>query len=138
MSFVVPAYNEEEYLPACLESIVRQTRACGITTEVIVVNNASTDGTRAVALAFPGVTLVDEPRKGLTHARQAGFDACSGELVANVDADSRLPDGWLAEVLREFASRPAMLALSGPLVYYDLPPGKSALVRFFYGTAWVA
>ena len=92
ISFVVPAFNEEAYLSACVESILRQTRVCGVSTEIVVVNNASNDRTREIALAFSEVKLVDEPRKGLTHARQAGFDACTGELIANVDADSRLPD----------------------------------------------
>ena len=46
LSFVVPAYNEEAYLPACLESILAQTRELGDAVEIIVVNNASTDRTR--------------------------------------------------------------------------------------------
>lgn len=136
LSFVIPAYNEEAYLPACVESILRQTATCGITTEIVVVNNASTDNTRDIALRYPQVKLIDEPRKGLTRARQAGFDACSGELIANVDADSRLPDGWLATVIAEFDANPKMLALSGPLVYYDLSPSQSLLVRIFYMMAW--
>ncbi len=136
LSFVIPAYNEEAYLPACLESILRQTSACGVSTEIIVVNNASTDGTRDVALSYPAIQLVDEPRKGLTHARQAGFDSCTGELIANVDADSRLPEGWVAQVLDTFQRNPSLLALSGPLVYYDLTPRQSLLVRVFYGMAW--
>ena len=45
LSFVIPAYNEEAYLPACLESIVAQTKDLeGV--EIIVVNNASSDRTR--------------------------------------------------------------------------------------------
>ena len=80
LSFVVPAYNEETYLPACLESILAQTRELGDDVEIIVVNNASTDRTREVALGYPGVKVVDEPRKGLTFARQAGFAASKGEL----------------------------------------------------------
>lgn len=136
MSFVVPAYNEEAYLPACLESILRETRNCNISTEIIVVNNASTDRTREIALSYPEVKLVDEPRKGLTHARQAGFDACSGELIANIDADSRMPDGWLRQVCEAFAGSPKLLALSGPLVYYDLTARQSLLVRGFYAMAW--
>ena len=62
LSFVVPAYNEEAYLPACLQSILSQTAAYPGQTEIIVVNNASTDRTRELALSFPGVTVVDEPR----------------------------------------------------------------------------
>ena len=72
LSFVVPAYNEEAYLADCLDSILSQTRPLSIPTEIIVVNNASTDGTAAILERYPGVILVDEPRKGLTHARQAG------------------------------------------------------------------
>ena len=103
LSFVVPAYNEEAYLPACLDSILAQTRTLpqGVT-EIIVVNNASTARTREVALSYPGVIVVDETRKGLTFARQAGFAASSGELIANVDSDSRLTPGWVDRVLSTF------------------------------------
>src|SRR5580693_9748636 len=119
LSFVVPAYNEEAYLPACLESILSQidprtTNLPAGTCEIIVVNNASTDRTREVALRYPGVTVVDEPRKGLTFARQAGFAASTGELIANVDADSRLTPGWVDRVLTEFARDPKLVSLSGP------------------------
>lgn len=138
LSFVIPAYNEEAYLPACLESILEQTRGLDVETELIVVNNASSDRTREVALKYPGVTVVDEPRKGLTFARQAGFCASSGELVANVDADSRLTPGWVAKVLETFRENPEMVALSGPLVYYDLTGFERVLVRVFYTTAWVS
>ncbi len=137
LSFVVPAYNEEVYLPRCLESILLETAGAQVSTEVIVVNNASTDGTCEVAMRYPGVRIIEQPIKGLTHARQAGFLACSGELIANVDADSQLPEGWLKQVLAEFEVRPKMVALSGPLVYYDLTPLQGQLVKVFYGLAWV-
>ena len=146
ISFVVPAYNEEAYLPACLDAILAQTRTlpAGLSAddiEIIVVNNASTDRTRDVALSYPGVTVVDEPRKGLTFARQAGFAASTGALIANVDADSRLTPGWLAQVLTTFAEPTApnklpLAALSGPILYYDLTPRQRVLVHVFYLTAW--
>jgi glycosyltransferase involved in cell wall biosynthesis len=152
ISFVVPAYNEEAYLPACLDAILAQTRTlpAGLSAddiEIIVVNNASTDRTRDVALSYPGVTVVDEPRKGLTFARQAGFAASTGALIANVDADSRLTPGWLAQVLSTFAEAESkaeptspnklpLAALSGPILYYDLTPRQRVLVHVFYLTAW--
>ena len=132
LSFVIPAYNEEAYLPACLESIRRELARGNVSAEIIVVNNASTDRTRDIALATPGVTLVDEPRKGLTYARQAGFEASTGALIANVDSDSRLPEGWLAQVLSTFTAEPDIVALSGPVVYYDLTPRQALLVQLFY------
>lgn len=135
LSFVVPAYNEEAYLPACLESIVGQTRELGDAVEIIVVNNASTDRTRAVALAAPGVRVVDEPRKGLTFARQAGFAASTGDLIANVDSDARLTPGWVARVMREFGKNPRLMSLSGPLVYYDMSSTQQLAVQAFY---WLA
>ncbi len=137
LSFVIPAYNEEAYLSACLQSILEQTRDLVIPAEIIVVNNASTDNTRQVALSFPGIVLIDEPRKGLTHARQAGFAASTGDLIANVDADSRLTPGWVLKVLSTFAENPTLAALSGPLLYYELTPVQNSLVRIFYAAAWL-
>ena len=137
LSFVIPAYNEERYLPACLESILAQTAGLPEAVEIIVVNNASSDRTREVALRYPGVRCVDELRKGLPFARQAGFLASSGELIANVDADSRLTEGWVAKVLAEFAAHDELAALSGPVVYYDLTPSQQVSVRLFYALAFV-
>jgi glycosyltransferase involved in cell wall biosynthesis len=137
LSFVIPAYNEEAYLAACLDSILAQTRELGDATEIIVVNNASTDRTREVALRYPGVRLVDEARKGLTFARQAGFAASTGDLIANVDSDSRLTPGWVAQVLAAFQDEPNLVALSGPLVYYDLTSRQRVSVRTFYAIAFL-
>jgi len=137
LSFVVPAYNEEAYLPACLESILAQTRELGEPVEIIVVNNASTDRTREVALGYSGVRVVDEPHKGLTFARQAGFAASTGELIANVDSDSRLTSGWVEKVLATFAAEPKIVSLSGPFIYYDLTSWQRVSVRLFYMVAFV-
>ncbi len=150
LSFVVPAYNEEAYLPSCLDSILAQTRTLPPgTCEIIVVNNASTDRTRDVVLTYlhSGVKLIDEPRKGLTFARQAGFAASTGSLIANVDADSRLTPHWVSNVLRTFADADArahanlhtkpLAALSGPVIYYDLTPRQRLIVHVFYLTAWI-
>ena len=137
LSFVIPAYNEAAYLPDCLESILEQTREMRDTTEIIVVNNASSDQTGAIATSYPGVRVVDELRKGLPFARQAGYLESSGDLIANVDADSRLTPGWVEQVFAAFAEEPEMVALSGPVVYYDLTPRQALLVRVFYFTAWL-
>ncbi|MFZ2101334.1 MAG: glycosyltransferase family 2 protein [Oricola sp.] len=137
ISFVVPAYNEQDYVGACLESIMRELDGAGCEAEVIVVNNASTDATRERALAVPGVTVIDEPRKGLVRARQAGYVASTGDLVANIDSDTRLTPGWLNTVLREFSANPDLAALSGPLIYYDMGRFGRAMVRLFYVGGYV-
>ncbi len=136
ISFVVPAYNEEAYLGRCLQAILAQTDDSPEKFDIVVVNNASTDGTRALAASFPRVRVVDEPRKGLTYARQAGFDASVGDLIANVDADSVLTPGWVAEVVRSFEENPKLAALSGPVIYYELTAQQRVLVRVYYFIAW--
>jgi glycosyltransferase involved in cell wall biosynthesis len=138
LSFVVPAFNEESYLDDCLEAILKQTAKLLVgQTEIVVVNNASTDRTREIALRYPGVIVVDEPRKGLTFARQAGFLNTSGTLIANVDADSRLTPGWVDQVLAAFAADSNLVALSGPFTYYELTPMQQIGVRGFYLIAWL-
>src|SRR4051794_28325120 len=132
ISFVVPAYNEEILLPVCLEAIRAEIERTGVDAEVIVVDNASTDRTADIAAGTPGVILVHEPKKGLVQARKAGFEASSGELVANIDADTILPPGWLHRVLSEFAGDPDLVTVSGPYDYYDVPTHIRAAARLFY------
>jgi glycosyltransferase involved in cell wall biosynthesis len=142
ISFVVPAYNEEALLARSLnairEEIFRNGLVIGQDAEVIVVNNASTDRTAQVAAAVEGVIVVDEPRKGLVQARWRGFIASSGELIANIDADTVIPPGWLAEVLAQFARSRKLVGLSGPYVYYDVPSRVNLVVGAYYRLAFLA
>ena len=97
----MPVYNEEKYIGDCLKSIVDNRTPDFL--EVIVIDNASTDGTSAVAKQFPGVRVVHEPEKGLTKARQRGLMEAKGDLVAYIDADTRVAPGWITSMLAEFA-----------------------------------
>jgi glycosyltransferase involved in cell wall biosynthesis len=137
LAFVVPAYNEEALIGRCLASILREIETTGCRAEVVVVNNASTDRTREIASSFPKVRVVDEPIKGLVQARHAGLMASSAELVANVDADTMLPEGWITTVLQSFAADKNLVALSGPFIYYDLSEFRRVLVRIYYYLAFV-
>jgi glycosyltransferase involved in cell wall biosynthesis len=118
ISLIIPAHNEEGYLPACLDAIMRNV--AGKALEIIVVDNNSTDGTRQVIERYPGVTYVFEPRKGITRARQRGFLAASGDILAYVDADTRPPEGWIEQILEQFGSHEKLACLSGPYSFYDV------------------
>lgn len=131
-SFVVPAYNEEALLPDCLRAIQTEVARVGASAEIVVVDNASTDRTSEVARSFPGVTVVHEPRKGLVQARKAGFEASSGVLVANIDADTLVPHGWIDRVEAEFAGDAELVTISGPYDYYDVPMRIRLAARLFY------
>ncbi len=142
ISFVVPAYNEQVLLPRSLQAIrdeiERAGQKLGEDAEIIVVNNASTDATREVAEAIAGVRVVDEPRKGLVQARWCGFEHSTGALIANIDADTIIPPGWLTEVLRQFERSKNLVGLSGPYVYYGVPAKINLVVAAYYRMAWLA
>ncbi len=142
ISFVVPAYNEQALLTRSLtairDEIKRAGQVLGRDAEIIVVNNASTDRTREVAEAVEGVRVVDEPRKGLVQARWCGFQASTGELIANIDADTIIPPGWLSEVLRQFERGKELVALSGPYIYYGVPTKVNLVVAGYYRMAYLA
>jgi glycosyltransferase involved in cell wall biosynthesis len=132
LAFVIPAYNEEALVGQCLESVLREIKRSGVDAEVVVVNNASTDRTGEIARGYPDVRVVDEPKKGLVNARHAGFEATTAEIVANIDSDTMLTEGWIDTVLKNFAADPKLVGLSGPFIYYDLSGWNRFLVRLFY------
>ena len=132
LSIVIPAYNEEKNINKCLESISKEMSGKDYDVEIVVANNASTDNTKAVVASFPNVKVVDEPRKGIVWARRAGFNASTGDLIANIDADTILTPGWIDTVFKEFKKNPNLIALSGPYVYYDLSVWQNFLIKFYY------
>lgn len=132
ISFVIPAYNEEHYIADCLETVLKRIEETGVDAEVIVVNNASTDHTREVVSHFKKVQLIDEPEKGLSCARQAGFLASKGELIANIDADTHLPKGWIETVIKSFDNNKKLVALSGPQIFYDVSTWILFYAALFY------
>jgi glycosyltransferase involved in cell wall biosynthesis len=138
VSFVVPAYNEEALIRSCLASIMAEISRTGCRAEIIVVNNASTDGTRGIASSIPGVVVIDEPQRGLVPARRAGCLAANGRLIANIDADTMLPEGWLRTALSEFARSPDLVALSGPFIHYDMSRSVRLVVAGFYRIAFIS
>jgi len=136
LSFVIPAYNEAANIERCVAAIDAELRRRPLPAEIVVVDNASTDATADIASRLPGVQVVREPRKGITFARQAGLERSSGELVANIDADTRLPAGWLDRVLAEFDRDPALLCVSGPHVYDEAAWSVRVSTRLFYIVAF--
>lgn len=115
ISIVIPAYNEEGVLAETLRHATTQAYP---DYEVIVVNNASTDGTDAIARSFLNVRVVLEPNKGLLHARERGRTEATGELIANMDADCLPAPDWLTRGAQAFV-HPHVVAITGPYDYYD-------------------
>jgi glycosyltransferase involved in cell wall biosynthesis len=117
VSIIIPVYNEGDHLAACLSAIAEQTVAPH---EVIVIDNNSTDNSRHVAARFPFVTLITEKKQGVVHARDAGFNLASGDIIGRIDADTMIEPGWIATVQKLFEGS-ALDAVSGAVSYHDLP-----------------
>ena len=116
VSVIVPARNEEACLGACLESLVTQA---GVSFEIIVVNDASTDRTREIAKSFPRVRVVDAdpPPPGWTgknNAMAAGSRVADGEWLLFTDADTVHFPGSLARAVAEAKQHGAALLSYSP------------------------
>ena len=98
-SIVVPAYDEERYLPRCLDAIHRSIAQLGEDVEIIVVDNESHDGTVAVAREH-GARVVTETAKNLSCIRNRGAQAARGRYLVFVDADSYMSSAMLTEIRR--------------------------------------
>ena len=127
ISAIVCAYNEAGSLSPCLFSLRAQTRPPD---EIIVIDNACTDGTGDVARAVPGVTVIREPRKGLVMARETARRAARGDVLAYLDADCRAPLCWLESVERQFGADD-VVAVTGPYRFFDWDLSGRALIRLY-------
>jgi glycosyltransferase involved in cell wall biosynthesis len=129
VSIVIPVYNEVDHLAACLRAIATQTVQ---PYEVIVVDNNSTDGSAALAVNFPFVSVVHEYRQGVVHARKRGFDVARGDIIGRIDADTIIAADWIATLQRIFADD-QIDAVSGSVYYYDVSsPRLSGIFDLFF------
>jgi GT2 family glycosyltransferase len=118
VSVVVVNWNRKELLRACLASLARQT---GVESETIVVDNGSTDGSADLAAGEFGARVIRNSRnRGFCAANNQGIAAARGEFIALLNNDAEAEPGWLAALLRVFASRPGVgMAASKVLVWED-------------------
>ncbi|MBA3758843.1 glycosyltransferase family 2 protein [Candidatus Saccharibacteria bacterium] len=117
LSLVIPVYNEEHHIGPCLDAIAAQTDKPD---EVIVVDNNSSDKTLEIAKLYPFVSILTEKKQGVVHARNTGFNAARGDVIARIDADTLLPPNWTGSIRKAFNNQKTD-AVTGPVYYYDMP-----------------
>ena len=129
LSVVVPAYNEEEAIGPCLDSLIGQL---DFIREIIVVDNNSTDETVDIVLSYakqiPEISLISEPQQGLVYARNTGLDTATGEAIARIDSDTITPPHWARTVVEflQHDTEQRWAALCGRGEAYGLPYGDAA------------
>ena len=115
VSIIIPMYNSEDYIEACIESIFSinypQDKF-----EVIIVDNGSTDQSLEIVKRYP-VKVISCPEGNISKVRNVGATIAKGNIFAFVDSDCAVGNGWLSAAV-EILSRPGVVATGSG---YKLP-----------------
>lgn len=107
VSIIVPCYQQAEFLPDTLNSILAQTYSDW---ECIIVNDGSTDNTKEVAASFcdkdSRFRYVEQQNKGLATARNNGIKASCGQFILPLDADDMIGPTYLEKAIKHFLDQP--------------------------------
>ncbi|MEP7288990.1 MAG: glycosyltransferase family 2 protein [Chloroflexota bacterium] len=138
ISIVIPAYNEEKTILPCLYSLAQQQ---ALPDEIIVVNNASRDRTAELVQQFIAnhpqlsIKLLHEAKKGVHHAREAGWRTASGDIIVQLDADEVLAPNWLAKIKQILAANPQLDVIGGAY-RFENPPLIIWLTQVLYNVIY--
>lgn len=124
ISVVIPAYNNAATLGECIAALEPRSEVL----EVIVVDDASTDGTAAVAAEMDVRVLRLERNSGPAAARNLGAREAKGELVFFVDADVVLRPGMIPRMRQNFSTHPEYAAVFGS--YDAMPRARSVVSQY--------
>ena len=104
VSIVTPSLNQKEFLPAAIESVLRQEYP---RLEYLVVDGGSTDGSLEILRSYEGrLRWISEPDTGQANAINKGFRRCSGEIVAWINSDDVLLKGAVEKAVKAFRREP--------------------------------
>lgn len=141
LTVIVPAYNVEQYIGGCIDSIRRQR--FDISYEIIAINDGSTDGTEGLlcdlAKSVSALRVINQPNSGLSAARNTGISEARGRFILFVDSDDELPPdafGILVPAIRSSGADAVLgnwgrMSLDGRI----LGPGETART---HGAPWGA
>ena len=114
ISVIVPIYNVERYLPACIESILRQTYG---DIELLLVDDGSPDGCALICDDYAAkdrrITVIHKKNAGVSSARNAGLDRAGGDFIGFVDPDDHIRPTMYEEMLSAMERTGADLAVCG-------------------------
>jgi glycosyltransferase involved in cell wall biosynthesis len=121
VSVTICTYNRSDMLAEALESVLCGQSQQGVRYEVLVVDNNSTDATRAVVEEFirqghSNLRYLFEGRQGLSFARNAGIAAARAPIVAFTDDDVRVSSDWIATIKQSLDEHPEVDCVGGPVL----------------------
>ncbi len=139
VSVIIPAYNSERFLGEAISSVMAQQ----VPTEIFVVDDGSTDGTKDVARKFP-VTYLYQANSGQASARNLGAQACRGDFIAFLDSDDLWPENKLQVQLKYLQEKSDIDMIFGHAsqfrdgVYDKALPAKLASTMLIRRSSWEA
>jgi glycosyltransferase involved in cell wall biosynthesis len=110
VSVVIPCFDQAHFLAEAIESVVAQTRAA---TEIVVVDDGSSDNSYAVAGRYPSVRRLRQANRGVAAARNLGLAESSGKFLVFLDADDRLLPDALELGVSALVKRPNVAFVAG-------------------------
>jgi GT2 family glycosyltransferase len=118
VSVVIPNWNGAHHLPVCLDALRAQTYP---SLEVLVVDNASTDGSQALlAGQYPEVRLLTLPRNlGLTGANNAGFRDARGEILVSLNNDTEVDPHFVEALVEALLAHPEAGMAASKMLLFD-------------------
>lgn len=115
LSIIVVSYNARADLERCLASLAAGAQTTR--SEVIVVDNASTDGSAALARTFPSVQVIASPEnRGFAAANNMGIRASTGRALLLLNSDTIVPPGAIDRLMGELAANPQATVIGPRLV----------------------
>lgn len=115
ISVVVPFFNSERHIQACVESLMKQEAVAG-PHELIFINNRSTDASASIVGSYDGLTVLEEETPGAYAARNTGLNHARAPLIAFTDADCVVTPNWL-RTIQDNMQHPATAMLVGRCGY---------------------
>lgn len=127
ISIILPVFNVEHYLKKCIDSILNQTYK---NIEIIIIDDGSTDGSASICdyytKTYDFIKCVHKENGGLSSARNAGLEMCSGEYISFVDSDDYIHPEMLDIMLRNLKQYKADISVCGYTMVY---PSKSEEIK---------
>lgn len=120
VSIIIPVYNVENYLEKCLRSVLQQTYH---NLEIIVINDGSTDNCMMICKKYTEIDnrfiLIEQKNAGLSAARNAGINICTGDYIFFLDSDDYLWPTTIQELISESKKRDADIVGCGYLSFAE-------------------
>lgn len=136
LSIVIPAYNVEQYIGRCLDSIFNQQIETDLL-EVIVVNDGSKDGTEDIikqyASQHPNLIYIPQENQGQSVARNTGLKRATGDLIWYVDSDDATTENSIQTIFSYFEKYPNADFLTFDRIHYDLSDGTNTYCKSWGG-----